>query len=497
MGKISLIGHRAAAVLLLLAASTAVVKDADAADPPEKIRALILTGRDSHDWHSSTQLLRRVLLRCGRFDVRVIEEPTGTTSSTFDPYDVLVLNYKGPRWGSVTEEAVERFVRNGKGLVVVHWASASFPGPKVGDKDKDTDWVEYLKMIGGYWSVEPPRSGHGELHSFQVKIINRDHPITRGMKEIFVATDELYHRMRMQPGANVLATAFDDLKIGGTGKDEPILWTVSYGKGRVFHTTLGHNLAAMHEEGFKASFLRGTEWAATGEVTLPPDLSPHPAADSRLRVLVVTGGHDYPTSFYSIFDGVEDFEWEHATSNLEAFKSDIRGKFDVLVLYDMSRDIGATARKNLVDYLESGKGLVVLHHALVNYPSWEWWSQEVAGAKYFTQAEGDQAASTYSHDQELFIEPVTKHPILSGIGRMHFWDETYKGMWISPGVTVLLKTDNPLSDGPVAWVSPYEKSRVVGIQPGHDQTAHRHPAYQKLVRNAIRWAAGRLEDSKR
>jgi type 1 glutamine amidotransferase len=253
----------------------------------------------------------------------------------------------------------------------------------------------------------------------------------------------------------------------------------------------------MHEEGFKLTFLRGTEWAATERVTLPPELLPHPAPGSALRLLVVTGGHEYPTSFYTLFDRVDDFEWQHATSNHEAFKSDIRAKFDVLVLYDMSREIGEAERKNLVDYLESGKGVVVLHHALVDYPSWDWWSQEVSGAKYFTQAEGDHPASTYAHDQELFIEPVTDHPILSGIGRLHLWDETYKGMWISPRVTVLMRTDHPSSDGPVVWLSPYQKSRVVCIQLGHDQTAHLHPAYQKLVRNAVRWTAGRLEENKR
>ena len=76
---------------------------------------------------------------------------------------------------------------------------------------------------------------------------------------------------------------------------------------------------------------------------------------------------------------------------------------------------------------------------------------------------------------------------------MHLWDETYKKMWISPKVEVLLKTDNPTSDGPIAWVSPYNKARVVFVQLGHGRTAHLYPPYQQLVRNAILWSAGRLE----
>jgi type 1 glutamine amidotransferase len=87
---------------------------------------------------------------------------------------------------------------------------------------------------------------------------------------------------------------------------------------------------------------------------------------------------------------------------------------------------------------------------------------------------------------------VAKHPITARLGAMHLWDETYKGMWISPEVKVLLRTDNPTSDGPVAWISPYSKSRVVYIELGHGETAHLYTLYRTLVQDAIRWSAGRL-----
>lgn len=215
----------------------------------------------------------------------------------------------------------------------------------------------------------------------------------------------------------------------------------------------------------------------------------------QLRLLVVTGGHDFPTSFYTLFDSPSEFQWDHATSNHEAFRSDLRGRYDVLVLYDSSTEISETEKSNLTDFVQSGKGLVVLHHALVDYPDWRWWWHEVVGGKYLLKPEAGLPASTYLHDQEVVVEPVGKHPILSGIGRARVSDETYKGMWISPDVDVILKTDNPTSDGPVAWISPYEKSRVVCIQLGHDEQAHRHPTYRKLVRNAILWAGGRLGEN--
>lgn len=490
-------------VVTFFVGSSAMAQDMAPFFKPGALRALIFSGRNNHDWRSTTPFLKQLLLRSGRFDVRVEEEPAGTTGATLAAYDVLVLDYNGPRWGEATEKAMEEFVKSGKGLVVAHGGSYAFTGLEVlGDGHKKTGikqpaWPEYLKMIGGYWTEGPPKTGHAPLHSFQVKLVDSQYPITRGMKETFWATDELYHNQRMQPEAHILATAFDEPKLGGTGKDEPILWTVDYGKGRVFYTALGHDLAAMQESGFMDTFVRGAEWAATGNVSLPPDAASRPASTAALRLLVVTGGHDYPTSFNTLFEGREDFQWQLAPSNREAFESDIRNEYDVLVLYDMSAEISEAERKNLVDFLESGKGMVVLHHAIADYPAWDWWSREVVGGKYLQKPEGDRPASTFLHDQELFVEPAAKHPLLAGIGRMHLWDETYKGMWISPKVTVLLKTDNPTSDGPVAWISPYEKSRVVYIQLGHDQVAHLHPAYRTLVRNAILWTAGRLGEKEK
>lgn len=485
---------------LLLAAAVAVPAASQVTIPlfqPGKLRALIFSGRNNHDWRESTPFLRNLMVASGRFDVRVVEEPAGTTADTLRAYDVLVLDYNGPRWGAATEQAVEAFVRSGKGLVVLHGAAYAFHGlPVLGDRHVRTTileapWPEYARMIGSVWSLDEPRTGHGERHSFRVRFTDREHPVARGMEPEFWATDELYHNMRMRPEARVLAVAYDDPKMGGTGKDEPVLWTVAYGKGRVFHSTLGHDLAAMFEPGFATTFLRGAEWAATGAVTLPAWVDPARPAGARTRVLVVTGGHDYDTSFYTLFEGHPDLSWDHAPSQREAYRRDLRPRYDVLVLYDMPKEIGEVERKHLRDFAESGKGIVVLHHALAAYNDWEWYWKELVGGKYLLKPEAGRPASTYKHDEELFVSPAAQHPVVAGVGRLHLWDETYKGLWISPHVTVLLRTDHPLSDGPVAWVSPYSKSRVVYIQLGHDRLTHIHPGYRKLVKNAVDWAAGK------
>ena len=102
-------------------------------------------------------------------------------------------------------------------------------------------------------------------------------------------------------------------------------------------------------------------------------------------------------------------------------------------------------------------------------------------------------ASTYRHDEDVFVRAVGTHAITRGLAPLHLRDETYHGMWISPQVNVILETSNPSSDGPVAWIGPYSKSRVVYIQLGHDRVAQQNPDYQELVHRAILWAAGRLE----
>jgi uncharacterized protein len=211
-------------------------------------------------------------------------------------------------------------------------------------------------------------------------------------------------------------------------------------------------------------------------------------------VLVVTGGHDHETTFYSMFEHCCSDFLVNVNPHPIPYNRDLRKDYDVLVLYDTIQNIDDKQRANLRAFVEDGgKGVVALHHSIADFVEWPWWYQDVIGGRYLLRADGELPASTYKHDEELQVQPVSKHPVVRGIPPMHLWDETYKKMWISPKVEVLLKTDNRTSDGPVAWVSPYEKARVVFIQLGHGHTSHEYPPYQQLVRNAILWSAGKLE----
>jgi type 1 glutamine amidotransferase len=207
-------------------------------------------------------------------------------------------------------------------------------------------------------------------------------------------------------------------------------------------------------------------------------------AQAPLRVLLVTGGHDHEPSFYSVFAGQKDIV-TNVNPHPVAYNGSL-DRYDVIVLYDMVQEIPEPQKARLKAFVESGKGLVVLHHALVSFENWPWY-RETTGAQYF------EKKSTYKHDVELSIEPVTPHPITRGLGKFQINDETYKGMWISEQNTILLRTNDPTSDGPVAWISPYTKSRVVSIQLGHGSLAHKSPQWQTLVRNAMLWAGGRLQ----
>jgi len=214
-----------------------------------------------------------------------------------------------------------------------------------------------------------------------------------------------------------------------------------------------------------------------------------PKNPDAIRVLVVTGGHDHDASFYSVFEGYPDIA-ANVRPHPAGLTRDLRKNVQVLVTYDMVREIDPKQQAVLKDFAGAGKGIVVMHHALASYLNFPWWAENVSGAHYVFEPGPDGKKSSFKHDEILSVTPVGEHPVIAGIGPFKILDETYKDMWYSPKIQVLLKTDNPTSDGPVAWIGPCATSRVVCIQMGHDRHAHGNPAFKKLVRNAILWAAG-------
>ena len=242
----------------------------------DKLKALIVDGQNNHNWKGTTPVLKKILENSGRFTVDVATSPGGNDLSGFRPvfadYQVVVSNYNGAAWSKETQAAFVDYMQGGGGFVPVHAANNSFP-----------DWPEYNELIGvGGWGGRNEKSGpylrirdgkvvrdetpgqggsHGRQHDFLIVIRNPDHPITKGLPHEWMhARDELYDRLR-GPAKNLslLATAYSDKSTGGTGEDEPMLLALEFGKGRVFHTTLGHDLHSMQCVGFQFTLQRGAE----------------------------------------------------------------------------------------------------------------------------------------------------------------------------------------------------------------------------------------------
>ena len=258
-----------------------------------KIKTLIVTGQNNHVWRVSNIAIKQILENSGLFTVDIAVSPAqGEDMSRYNPdfsaYKLVVLDYLGDRWSAAMEKSFIEYVENGGGVIVYHAANNGF-----------REWKEYNKIIGfGGWDGRNETDGpyfymkdgeliydkspgaggsHGSQHVFDHNGGNMDHPVTKGLPAKWRhAQDELYDRMR-GPGIvkDVLFWAYSSPDTGGSGRNELTMFTIDYGKARIFHTTLGHagntleNNTAMQCTGFQVTLLRGAEWAATGKVTQP------------------------------------------------------------------------------------------------------------------------------------------------------------------------------------------------------------------------------------
>lgn len=261
------------------------------------INTLIISGQNNHNWQVSYIALKQILENSKLFLVDFVISPNeGKDMSTFvldfEPYQLVVLDYVGDDWPQITKDRFLKYIRRGGGVVVYHAADNAF-----------TDWIEYNEIIAlGGWNNRNEKSGpwvywddnklikdnspgiggsHGKQHEYVLDVRNTTHPIVKGLPAHWKhAVDELYDRMR-GPGdiKDLLYTAYSDPLTGGSGHNEPLIFTVKYGKGRIFHIMLGHvgeslvKNPSMQCTGFQVLLLRGSEWAAIGKVkqSIPKD----------------------------------------------------------------------------------------------------------------------------------------------------------------------------------------------------------------------------------
>ncbi len=219
----------------------------------DKIKAVIITGANNHDWKATTEVLKSVIEEDGKVSVDIEADPAAPIFS--DPkklagYDLIVLNLnQGKRWASDREKNFLNYVREGGGLVVYHAADNAFSG-----------WDDYDKLVGGTWRSKGtsfPEKGtfHPKYGPFEVTVVDTAHPITKGVSA-FTTTDEMYSNLKLQNNIHVLAQGLIE------GKPQPLLFVSEYGDGKMFQTALGHDVNAMKTPQFRETLKRGVIWAA-------------------------------------------------------------------------------------------------------------------------------------------------------------------------------------------------------------------------------------------
>lgn len=253
------------------------------------IKAVIISGQNNHNWPVSIEAIKLILNNSGLFDAELALSPAkGGDMSAFNvdftKYQLVILDYNGDSWNERMKSSFLDYVRDGGGVIVYHAADNAF-----------SEWGQYNEIIAlGGWENRDETAGpyvyysegelvrdytpgpgghHGARHPYAMDT-RCSHPVIKGLPDHWMhATDELYDLMR-GPGniKDLIYTAFADPEYNGSGRDEPLVFTVDYGKSRIFHIMIGHagktlqDNPAMQCTGFQVLLLRGCEWAATGKV---------------------------------------------------------------------------------------------------------------------------------------------------------------------------------------------------------------------------------------
>ena len=213
-----------------------------------------------------------------------------------------------------------------------------------------------------------------------------------------------------------------------------------------------------------------------------------------VKVLLITGGHDYDKENFDAMLSKLPITYDHLThpDAYSALKTGATDKYDVVLLYDMPKEIPQDAQRDFIAMLQKGKGLVALHHAFCSYDSWDEYVK-ILGGRYhhftWTKDGVAQNPSTFSHDVTLPVRVEDKkHPITKGVTDFEIIDEAYGNTEIRPNVHPVLSTNVP-SNGPlVCWTNTYGKSRVVTLTLGHDKKAWENPSFIRILSQAIVWA---------
>jgi type 1 glutamine amidotransferase len=212
-----------------------------------------------------------------------------------------------------------------------------------------------------------------------------------------------------------------------------------------------------------------------------------------VKIMLVTGGHSYDTiQFFQLFDALDGIEYTHFAQPEanQAIAGGVAEKFDVLVFYDMWKEISEAEKAAYIDLTQKGKPMLFLHHALVSYQDWPQF-EKLIGGKYIEKRRGipENELSTYEHDVWVYIQPVGNHPATQGFSGLRFFDEVYGNFRISEDVVPVLTTNHPQSERIVGWENRFNKSRIIYLQPGHDSRTYETDEYRRLLLQSVKYLA--------
>lgn len=209
---------------------------------------LILSG-PNHGFNKSAPIIHDFLSRQSGISATLTEDKGVLASPELNKYDVCVFGSgftRRERQADGSSRLVNEladaqagglfsFVRGGKGLIGIHGTGWWIGGEAVG-------------LIGGHANWHPPGL------EFTVQVEDREHPVTQGVSE-FTVQDEIY-MSAWDPAVHVLATAT------WSDKKHPMAWTHTYGRGRVFYTTLGHGPGTFENPAVQKMIANAALWAA-------------------------------------------------------------------------------------------------------------------------------------------------------------------------------------------------------------------------------------------
>lgn len=463
------------ASLALLAACAAGTASAEASK-----QVLLVTGQDypGHEWRKTAPVLADALRKDPRLAVTVNEDPA-CLAGALDKYDVIVLhfmNWEQPDPGPVARENLKQFVEGGKGLCLVHFACGAFQ-----------EWPEFRNLAGRAW--DPKMRPHDPHGPFRVDIRQPQHPIMEGM-EPFVTTDELYTCLAGDWPIDVLATA----KSSVDGADYAMAFTSSYGKGRVFHSPLGHDVAALANAPVGELMRRGCAWAAQLE----------PAGRPRQVALLAgedshsAGEHRHTEGMQLLKQAFEAGGNVQATVHEHGWPADpaVLDGADCIAVYSDGFEghplMASPERRQQVQALvEKGVGLVCIHFAVAP-------PRDDENRGIFMSWLGGCYVDKYSMNPVAESDTVPGdggHPITRGMAPFRMLEEFYYRLQFAPtGVTPiligLLPPDAPARET-IAWAYTRPNGgRSFGFTGGHFHKSWEVAPYRTMVLNAILWAAG-------